>query len=57
MNMSVDDAQDARLDRLDSRLRAVEEVVIELRAMTKMAKPILLLLAASLGVDVAPMLV
>ena len=55
--MTVDDAQDARLDRLDSRLRAVEEVVIELRAMTKMAKPILLLLAASLGVDVAPMLV
>ena len=55
--MTVDDAQDARLDRLDTRLRAVEEVVIELRALTKMVKPILLMLAASLGVDVAPMLV
>lgn len=53
----VDGQQDARLDRLDSRLRAVEEVVIELRAITKMVKPVLLLLAASLGVDVAPMLV
>jgi hypothetical protein len=53
----VDGQQDARLDRLDTRLRAVEEVVIELRALTKMVKPILLMLAASLGVDVAPMLV
>ena len=53
----VDGQQDARLDRLDSRLRAVEEVVIELRAITKMVRPVLLLLAASLGVDVAPMLV
>ena len=53
----VDGQQDARLDRLDSRLRAVEEVVIELRAITKMVKPVLLLLAASLGIDVAPMLV
>jgi hypothetical protein len=54
---NVDGQQDARLDRLDNRLRAVEEVVIELRAITKMVKPVLLLLAASLGVDVAPMLV
>lgn len=53
----VDGQQDARLDRLDNRLRAVEEVVIELRAITKMVRPVLLLLAASLGVDVAPMLV
>lgn len=53
----VDGQQDARLDRLDNRLRAVEEVVIELRAITKMVRPVLLLLAASLGIDVAPMLV
>lgn len=52
----VDGQQDARLDRLDARLRAVEEVVVELRTLTKMVKPILLLLAASLGVDVGPML-
>jgi len=53
----VDGQQDARLDRLDSRLRAVEEVVIELKALTKLARPALLVLAASLGVDIAPMLV
>lgn len=53
----VDEAQDARLDRLDSRLRAVEEVVVELRTLTKLAKPVLFLIAASLGVDIAPMVV
>lgn len=52
----VDEAQDARLDRIDGRLRAVEEVVIELRAITKMVRPVLMLLAASLGIDVAPLL-
>jgi len=55
--MTVDDAQDARLDRIDSRLRAVEEVVVELRLLTKIAKPIVLLLATSLGLDVAPMFI
>ena len=46
--MTTDDAQDARLDRLDARLRVVEEVVVELRTLTKLAKPILLLVAASI---------
>jgi len=57
VRLTVDDAQDARLDRIDSRLRAVEEVVVELRLLTKMAKPIVLLLAASLGIDLAPMII
>lgn len=52
----VDGQQDARLDRLDARLRAVEEVVVELKTITKLVKPVLILLAASLGVDVAPMM-
>jgi len=52
--MTTDDAQDARLDRIDGRLRVVEEVVVELKTLTKLAKPILLLVAASIGVDVAP---
>lgn len=52
----VDEAQDARLDRIDGRLRAVEEVVVELRTLTKLAKPILLVAAASLGVDIMPLL-
>lgn len=53
----VDEAQDARLDRIDNRLRAVEEVAVELRVITKMVKPILLLVATSLGIDIAPMLI
>ena len=52
--LTVDDAQDARLDRIDARLRAVEEVIVELRAITKLIRPIILIAAASLGLDVAP---
>jgi hypothetical protein len=53
--MSVDDAQNDRMDRLDLRLRAVEEVVIELRTLTKLVKPIILMAAAGLGIDIMPM--
>jgi hypothetical protein len=52
--MTTDDAQDARLDRMDARLRSVEEVAVELRTLVKLAKPVLLLVAASIGIDVAP---
>ncbi|MHA2351146.1 MAG: hypothetical protein ACXADL_16125 [Candidatus Thorarchaeota archaeon] len=55
MSADIDEAQDARLDRIDTRLRAVEEMVVELRTLTKLAKPILMVAAASLGVDIAPM--
>ena len=54
--MTVDDAQDARLDRIDARVRSVEEVVIELQTLTKLARPLILLVGASLGIDIAPML-
>lgn len=53
----VDGQQDARLDRLDNRLRDVETVVIELGALVKMVRPLLILAGASLGLDIAPMLV
>lgn len=53
----VDEQQDARLDRIDGRLRKVEETIVELNALAKLARPIIVLLAASLGVDIAPMLV
>ena len=56
IQLTVDDAQDARLDRIDQRLRSVEEVVVELQTLTKLAKPIVLLLGASLGIDIAPMI-
>jgi len=51
----ADSQQDARLDRLDNRLRQVEEVVIELRALTTLVRPLILLAAASLGIDIMPM--
>lgn len=57
IQLTVDDAQDARLDRIDQRLRSVEEVVVELQTLTKLAKPIVLLLGASLGIDIAPMII
>lgn len=53
----VDEQQDARLNRIDDRLRAVEEVVVELRALTKMAKPLIMIAALGVGIDVAPMFV
>ena len=53
----TDEAQDARLDRIDARLRAVEELAVELRALAKLAKPILVVAGLSLGVDLEPMLV
>jgi len=55
--MGHDEAQDARLDRIDTRLRAVEELAVELRALAKLAKPILVVAGLSLGVDLAPMLI
>lgn len=57
MMPGTDEAQDARLDRIDARLRAVEELAVELRALAKLAKPILVVAGLSLGVDLAPMLV
>ena len=57
MSMTTDDAQDARLDRIDTRLRAVEELAVELKALTKLAKPLLLVAAMSLGLDIGPMLI
>lgn len=52
--VSVDDAQDARLDRIDSRLRNVEDVIVELRTLVRLIKPMVLLAGASLGIDVMP---
>lgn len=54
--MTVDNAQDARLDRLDARVRALEELAFELRGIIKLVRPMLILAAASLGVDIMPML-
>ena len=53
---SADEAQDARLDRIDARVRALEELAYELRGIVKLARPLLVMAAASLGVDILPML-
>lgn len=53
----TDEAQDARLDRIDARLRAVEELAVELKALAKLARPLLIVAAASLGLDIAPMII
>ena len=52
----IDEAQDARLDRIDARVRALEELAYELRGVVKLARPLMLMAAASLGVDIMPLL-
>lgn len=52
----IDAAQDARLDRIDARVRALEELAHELRGIVKLARPLLFMAAASLGVDIMPLL-
>lgn len=52
----ADSYQDRAIEDLQGRMRAVEEVVVELRTLTKLAKPIMLIAAAGLGVDIMPLL-
>lgn len=54
--MGTDEQQDARLDRLDARVKVLEELAFELRGIVKLVRPMLLIAAASLGVDIMPML-
>jgi len=41
---------------LDSRLRAVEQAVVELATMTRMMKALVMIVAASFGVEVTGMI-
>jgi len=52
----VDEEQSARLDRLDNRVKVLEELAFELRGVLKLARPLMILAAASLGVDIMPLL-
>jgi len=45
---------DDRLNEMDSRIRAVESAVVELASMAKYMRFLVLIVAASLGVDVIP---
>jgi len=52
----VDEEQSARLDRLDNRVKVLEELAFELRGVLKLARPLMILAAASLGVDIIPLM-
>ena len=46
-----------RLDKIDNRLRSVEQAVVELGVMARYMKYAVLILAASLGYDLSAVLV
>jgi hypothetical protein len=52
MSTYIDDAQNDRIDDLEARLRSVEAAVIELGVMSKFVKYGVMLVAASLGLDI-----
>ena len=47
----IDDLQNTKLQELEGRLRSVEQAVVELGAMSKFVKYGVMLVAASLGLD------
>jgi len=51
----IDELQNARLESLDVRLRSVEQAVVELAQLSKWIKYGVLVLAATLGIDLQTM--
>ena len=51
----IDDLQNARLESIDVRLRSVEQAVVELAQLSKWIKYGVLVLAATLGIDLQTM--
>tara|TARA_R110000751_G_scaffold79094_1_gene159505 strand:- start:555 stop:728 length:174 start_codon:yes stop_codon:yes gene_type:complete len=51
----VDDLQNARLESIDVRLRSVEQAVVELAQLSKWIKYGVMVLAATLGIDLQTM--
>jgi len=51
----IDDLQNARLESLDVRLRSVEQAVVELAQLSKWIKYGVLVLGATLGIDLQSM--
>tara|TARA_Y100001963_G_scaffold151079_1_gene233312 strand:+ start:167 stop:310 length:144 start_codon:yes stop_codon:yes gene_type:complete len=45
-----------RIDEMDERLRAVESAVVELATMARMLKVAVIVMCASLGVDIQGMI-
>ncbi|GAI85851.1 unnamed protein product [marine sediment metagenome] len=48
----VDDLQNSRIESLDVRLRSVEQAVVELAQLSKWIKYGVLVLGATLGIDI-----
>jgi len=44
------------IEEIERRLDNVEKVIVELQTLVKMAKPIAVMFAASLGMDLTPLL-
>lgn len=51
----IDDLQNARMESIDTRLRSVEQAVVELAQLSKWIKYGVLVLAATLGIDLQSM--
>ena len=51
----IDELQNAHLENLDVRLRSVEQAVVELAQLSKWIKYGVLVLAATLGIDLQTM--
>ena len=51
----VDELQNSRIESLDVRLRSVEQAVVELAQLSKWIKYGVLVLAATLGIDLQTM--
>lgn len=54
--VDTDEMQNTRIDAMDERLRAVENCVLELKQMAKWLKYGVVVIAASLGVDLKEMI-
>ena len=51
----IDDVQNARIESFDERLRSVEQAVVELSQLSKWIKYGVMVLAATLGIDLQTM--
>jgi len=52
----VDELQNIRIESMDTRLRSVEQAVVELAQLSKWIKYGVLVLAATLGIDLQTMI-
>lgn len=54
--MSVNEMQNERISEIDGRLRSVEGAVIELATLARYVKILVVIIAASTGIDLSGMM-